>query len=326
MKFISVHADAKRRWLLASILIANPLLACGDEAEGDAPMVEVQEVTAGLRWSPGVETIGILPTLFNDGVSLDRRGRLFVSNAGQFGTTGLLGTTVYRTRTGTTATPAVTGLNGPIGSVSDRRGNLFVSNFNDGTIVKRDRHGATSVVATLPASGGGLAFDRWGRLYAASYTGSAIYRVGRDGHVSLFSDDPLLAGPVGISFDRRNRLYVGNYDDAKVLRLAKDGAVTVVADLAVEAGSNIGYVTFSRGCIFATSLAVNKIFAISPNGQFTELAGTGAFGSVDGDLAVAQFALPNGIVANRAGTRLFVSEYGSPNVRAIRLPFPRCPH
>ena len=316
------------RYMIPCTLLTSmvALVACGDEnpVDTDAALIEVDQTEFALGVASGVETIAVLPNASNDGVSVDRRGRIFVSNAGQFGATGLLGTEVYRiTRYGKVAT-AIDGLNGPLGSVTDRRGNLYVSNFNDGTIIKRDRRGQTSIFATLNGSGGGLALDRRGRLYAASYTGQAIYRIERTGEVTLFSDDPLLAGPVGISLDRRGRLYVGNFDDAKVLRLSRDGAVTVVADLAEIAGGNIGYLTYSRGCIYATSLNVNMVFAVSPDGAVAALAGTGDFGSQDGSLATAQFALPNGIAAGRFGRRLFVSEYGSPNLRMIRLPRDRC--
>ena len=304
-------------------LIAGLMMGCG---EAPTSVDEVATTEQALGWGPEVTTVAVLPTPFNDGVSVDRRGRVFVSNAGQFGATGLMGTVVNQIGRSGTVTTALTGLNGPIGSVVDRRGNLYVSNFNDGTIVKRDRRGNMTTVATLPSSGGGLALDRKGRLYASSYTGGAIYRIERSGQVTLFSDDARLAGPVGISFDRFNNLYVGNYDDGAVLKIRPDASVSVVAQLGAAAGNNIGHLTFSRGCIYTTSINVNKIFAVSRAGAVTELAGTGDLGSVDGDLDTAQFALPNGIAANRRGTHLYVSEYGSPNVRKIRLPRTACPH
>ncbi len=319
MKTISTRA-----WHRACpALLATMMLGCGDGSPASLDD-DVASVSQALR-APQVQTVAVLPAANNDGLSFDRRGRLFVSNAGAFGAGGLLGTEVYRVRRSGEFEVTVDGLSGPLGSVFDRYGNLYVSNFNDGTIRKRDRHGEVTVFATLDGSGGGLAIDRRGRLYAASYTGQTIYRIDRAGEVTLFSDDPLLAGPVGLAFDRRGRLYVGNYDDAKVLRFRRNGSVSVVADLGEVAGGNIGYLTFARGCVYATSLNVNKVFAVSPRGSVDVLAGTGDFGSIDGPLTAAQFALPNGIVANRWGTRLYVSEYGSPNIRSIPISRTSCP-
>ena len=303
---------------ISSFIIFMTLAACGDSSN---PEPDPDDPSFGLR----VETLVTLPFASNDGVSFDRQGNLFVSNAGQFVGEGLSGSVVYQVDTSSQASVSLDNLDGPLGSVSDEQGNLYVSNFNTGAIVRRDPNGVVSTFATLPGSGGGLAIDSTGQLVAASYTASALYRVDAVGGVALLSDNALFAGPVGISFDENNLLYVGNFDDGKVLRVTPDGQVSTVVDLGTNAGQNIGYLTYMGGCVYATSLQVHKVFAVSPGGAFSELAGTGVSASVDGPVATAQFAQPNGITGHPAGDRLYVSQYVSPDIRVLYLGDSRCP-
>ena len=325
MKVIGRAATAARVARLISVVAITGSMAClgGGEVVNEELVSELGGGQAHWQSRPDVQTIAELPTGFNDGVSLDFFGRLFVSNAGSFGPAGLVGTEVFRIGNAGVDVE-VDGLNGPLGTVSDWFGNLYVSNFNDGTIVRRDFRGEASQFATLDGSGGGLALSRRGELFASSYSGQSVSRISRDGVVTVHSESPLLAGPVGISFGR-GRMFVGNFDDGKILEIKDDGSAVLIADLGEVALGNIGYITYSRGCIFATSLNANRVFAVSLSGTVSELAGTGEFGSVDGELADAQFALPNGIAANWWGSRLYVSEFGSPNIRAIRLGRNSCP-
>lgn len=74
-----------------SVALGAMMFACGGEPPANEE--DTQSVSQALR-TPEVRTVAVLPAPSNDGLSVDRRGRLFVSNAGQFGAGGLQGTEV----------------------------------------------------------------------------------------------------------------------------------------------------------------------------------------------------------------------------------------
>jgi Tetratricopeptide repeat len=102
--------------------------------------------------------------------------------------------------------------------------NLYVVNFNDGRMLKITRDGKVSEHAMLPGGGNGHVTSLRGALYATSFRGNRIYKVGLDGTVTLFAGtgasgekngaaleatftlpNGIAAGPGG------DRLYVNDY-------------------------------------------------------------------------------------------------------------------
>jgi sugar lactone lactonase YvrE len=265
-----------------------------------------------------VLTVADLPTPFNDAISVDKKGNLFVSNAGNFGPNGLQGSQIYSTAEGAVDGIWLENLDGPLGNTFDNNENFYVSNMNSGAIYKRSKNGEVTLFSSI-TSGGGMAFDKGNGLYVASYQGGVIYKLDRDGNATVFSDDPRLSGgPVGISFDKNHNLYVGNYDDGKLLKISKDGTVTEITTLA-QGGNHIAYLVYAGGHIYTTSLFTNKIYKVTLDGEVTEFAGSGNFGHKDGPNFEADLALPNGITTNKAQDTLYISEYYSSYVKAIRI-------
>jgi len=268
--------------------------------------------------SADVITIADLPTPFNDGISVDKKGNLFVSNTGNFGPEGALGSHVYTTYEGAEGNVWMEYLDGPLGNTFDNKENFYVSNLNSGAIYKRSKTGEISLFSSI-IGGGGMAYDHGNGLFVASYQTGVIYKIDRNGNAEVFSDDPLLAGgPVGISFDKNHNLFVGNYDDGKLLKIDTDGNVTEIATLSI-AGNHIGYLVYAGGHIYTTSLFTNKVYKVSLDGEVTEFAGSGMFGHKDGVNSEAEFALPNGITTNKAQDTLYISEYYSSYIKAIRI-------
>jgi sugar lactone lactonase YvrE len=265
-----------------------------------------------------VVTVADLPTPFNDAITVDKKGNLYVSNAGNFGADGLQGSQVYSTFEGAEQDIWMENLEGPLGNTFDNNENFYVSNMNTGAIYKRSKSGEVSLFSSI-TSGGGMAFDKGNGLYVASYQGGAIYKIDRHGNATVFSDDPRLSGgPVGISFDKNHNLYVGNYDDGKLLKIDKNGTVTEITTL-TQGGNHIAYLVYAGGHIYTTSLFTNKIYKVTLDGEVSEFAGSGNFGHKDGANLEADLALPNGITTNKAQDTLYVSEYYSSYVKAIRI-------
>jgi hypothetical protein len=72
---------------------------------------------------------------------------------------------------------------------ADTEGNVFLGTGPDGRILKIDRSGKTSLLATIDEPMvTALSIDRQGKLYAAAAPGGSIYRIDRDGTSELFSE------------------------------------------------------------------------------------------------------------------------------------------
>ncbi|GAB4192013.1 MAG: hypothetical protein Tsb002_21380 [Wenzhouxiangellaceae bacterium] len=76
----------------------------------------------------------------------------------------------------------------------------------------------------------GLFTSNSGDIYAAEgFSGSRIFRIGRDGQTVIFADG--LNGPIDIAEDSAGNLYVTNFNTATVSRIDVNGAVSDFADV-----------------------------------------------------------------------------------------------
>jgi len=112
----------------------------------------------------------------------------------------------------------------PNGLTLDGDGNLYVLNFNDAKLLKVTPEGELSLHATLPGIGGGHVVFTGQDLYATTFRGNRLHRVGLDGSVETVagsggfgSDDGAgeaasFSSPNGIGWDGvRGVLYVNDY-------------------------------------------------------------------------------------------------------------------
>jgi sugar lactone lactonase YvrE len=173
---------------------------------------------------------------------------------------------------------------------------------------------------TIPGNPSGLikAFDNDDMIYTR-YTGNTINRITPEGVITEISSAPELNGPVGLTYDEFGILYVGNYNDREIYRVEPNGDLTYIAKLpATGALPNLGFITYAQGRIFGTILGEHKIYSVDPNDTDSYLRFAGSVqGTMDGDISVATFDRPNGILANAAGDVLYVTDFGSKNLRII---------
>lgn len=261
-----------------------------------------------------------------DALSRDDQGSLYVSDFVGTGTPdNANGTTVFRIAPAGHVTPFVTGLQGPAGSAFDAAGNFYVASYLSGEITKVTPLGERSTVAQGINGPVSLAFDRQGRLHVSVSgslrPGSTVARVGADGTLETVVDlaaavSPPVLFPSGLAFDADDHLFVANFLDGRVVRVAPDGAVTSAATVAGLAFPALGYLAFAGNTLYATGIGSHRIYALAA-GEATSFAGTGVAGQVDGPVGVAQFDEPNGIVANRAGSALFIADTKTKSIRQI---------
>ena len=278
----------------------------------------------GVDREPEVETI-VSDFAGNDAVTIDKRGNVYVSEYGQFENTGGNGTRVLKVSRQGEVSDFITDLSGPLGNAIDFQGNFYVSNDNNtqrGDILKVSPDGTKTVLATIDGWPTGLTLDHQNNIYVSNFLTPTVHKITPEGEVTVFASDPRLAGGVGIDFDRRGNLVVGNFATADILSITPDGEVSLIANIPniVVNGFGIGYITVLGNSVFATGIAVNKIFRVTLDGEVEEFAGTGDAAVVDGPVEEASFNGPNGITADKYNKALYISEFGGTGaVRKISL-------
>lgn len=247
-----------------------------------------------------------------DGMAIDSDGNLYVAH--------FSGDKVFKITPAGDVSPFITGLNTPNGIAFDSNDNLFVCDWQANTIFKYDINGTLLDSYGTSGNPSGIikSFDSDDMIFS-HYTSSAISQLNTDGTITPFSNDPSLNGPVGMAYDENGVLYVGNYNNRIIYRVLANESLEYIAQLP-GAGQlpNLGFMTYSNGMLYGTILSAHKIYAINPNGtdDFSVFAGSTA-GSMDGDISVATFNMPNGLIFNEAGDVLYVAEFGSKNLRVI---------
>ncbi|KAA1246209.1 hypothetical protein [Aquimarina sp. RZ0] len=273
---------------------------------------------------PEVETV-VSDFLGNDAVSVDRFGNVYVSEFGQFVGSSGNGTSVFKISKNGEITEFISDLVGPLGNAIDSQGNFYVVNGSGdgvGDILKITPDGVRIVLASIEGFPAGLALDKDRNIYISNFGTPTVHKITTDGEITVFASDPRLAGGVGIEFDRKGNLIIGNFLTADILSVDPEGSVslvTTIPDIAV--GGGLGYITVAGNSVFATGIAINKIFRVSlRDGKIEEFAGTGEASTIDGSVLEASFNGPNGIRADVYGRIIYVSEFGGTGaVRKISL-------
>lgn len=72
----------------------------------------------------------------------------------------------------------------------------------------------------------GIATDKNGNIYIASFSSNSITRITPDGERKLFVKSPQLNGPMGLVADTDGNLYVANYNSNNVIKITSTGTIT----------------------------------------------------------------------------------------------------
>ena len=276
----------------------------------------------------------------SDGLYVTDDGTIIASDFEAFdATSGIgLGTTVFAVTPEGAVSDKATGFVAPMGGGADRQGNFYFTHESaegrhrhghcesggdgaDGKVIRVSPDGSTIEIATLPGWPSGVAVDGNDNIYVANFTGPFLHKITPDGTISVVAQDNRLLGCVGIDTDGDGNIMTANFYDGSFYRVdVGTGAVTLIAKIPdLTEFFAIGYMTVFEGDIYATGIGENKIFKVTIDGQVNTLAGTGANGSRDGLLADATFSNPNGIAADTARRRLYISQFGERALRFIQF-------
>lgn len=245
----------------------------------------------------------------DDAIAIDENGNIYAS---QF-----TGDSVFTFDSNGTATTFVSGLDTPNGIDFDSDGNFYVCDFNANELLRYDSAGVFDSSIEIPGNPSGLikAWDNDDMIYTR-YGVNRINRVTPEGVFTEISADPALNGPVGLAYDDDNNLYVANYNNREVFKVLPNGDLEYIATVGTV--GNLGFIAFGQDMLWGTGISDHKIYVIDPTGidQVSIFAGSTA-GGIDGDISQATFNRPNGILFNEDETTLYITDFGSKNLRII---------
>lgn len=133
--------------------------------------------------------------------------------------------------------------------------------------------------------------------------------------------------PAGVCCDAAGNVYVADQYNHKIRKVSPGGAVTTIAGSgsagATDATGSLA--SFNRpysicmdgaGNFIVGDLLNNKIRKVTPAGNVTTIAGTGATGATNGPALSATFNYPNGVCVDNSGN-IYVADYFNHLIRKI---------
>ena len=282
-----------------------------------AGIVGVATVATSYAQAQDVTSFAVPGAPRIDGIYIAPDGRMY--GAGTF-----RGTEVYRIHDDGTHETIASGLAGPVDLGMDAEGNLYSTNFNDGSVSRIAPDGTVHLHAEVPAGPAGIVVDSDGTAYVAHYgsgngTGRSISRIAPDGTVSEFARSEEMVAPLGLARGGDGALYAADFYDGKVFRIEDDGTLSLFAQVVLPGGrpARIGHISAGGGGLIATAGPANRLYMIDGEGNSRPLAGDGTASAVDGPLNAATFNHPNGLAEAPDGAVFVATAGNGPGDRSI---------
>lgn len=101
----------------------------------------------------------------------------------------------------------------------------------------------------------GIAQDKAGNIFVASFNDNAIFKIMPDGSHMLYSKSPQISGPIGIAIDDESNMYIANYKRNNILKIDKYGTVSVF----VERSNQPYYLFVSNNVLYISEQGSNLV-------------------------------------------------------------------
>ncbi len=199
-------------------------------------------------------------------------------------------------------TTFATGLNNPQYLTIDGGGNLYVTNFGNGTISKISSTGVVSTFTSGLNGPTGITIDVNSNIYVATNNNlnqSPILKITPSGAADTFAT---VTGYVyGLTIDNNGNLYAANSAPGAISMITSSGIVSTFAS--GMAGIS-GITLSSNGNLYATGSTNGGVYKITPTGSVTSLYGGFSFGG------------PNGIAIDN-NNNLYITVFGNNTLSQI---------
>jgi sugar lactone lactonase YvrE len=247
----------------------------------------------------------------DDGIALDSNGNIYCSN--------YTGDTVFKFTPSGSVTSFITGVNTPNGIAFNSNEELYVCDGAGSTIYKYDSSG--NQLESYPVTGhpSGIIKSRNSEsMIFTIYTSNKVMNLAPDGTITELVSGSPLNGPVGLTYDDNDVLYIANYNDRKIYKIENNNLQYIAQVPASGSNPYLGFITYGQGKLWGTVLGAHKIYTIDPNTTDSVVLFAGnTEGNTDDDISTANFNQPNGILFNNLNNTLYVTDFGSKNLRII---------
>ncbi|WP_282043797.1 T9SS type A sorting domain-containing protein [Winogradskyella flava] len=265
---------------------------------------------------------------FHDGLAVDSQGNVYGSDFPPVAPFPNPIKNVYKYDTSGNVTVFATGFVSPNGIGINSQDEVYVCDHFANNIKKFSSDGTllmTTTIGQFTTPAGIKPIPNTLDMLVVEYnnnSGRKIKQLSADGTVTtLFSGAPL-NGPAGIAFIG-DTPYIANFNDRKIFRF-QNSFLTEVAQLPSSNNPQtdfLGFLTSANGLLYATHFGLNSIYTINPTTGEVNLFAGSSQGGQDGDISIATFNGPNGIVADESTGKIYVSDAGVKNLRIIENAF-----
>jgi sugar lactone lactonase YvrE len=177
-------------------------------------------------------------------------------------------------------TTFATGLSNPQYLTIDEAGDLYVTNFGNGTISKISSAGVVSTFASGLNGPTGITIDVNSNIYVATTNNmnvSFILKITPSGTVDSFAN---VTGYIyGLTIDNSGNLYAANSVAGGIAKITSSGTVSTFA---TGMASITGIAFSSNGNLYATGTTNGSVYKITPNGAVTVVSSGFSFGGQNG--------------------------------------------
>lgn len=292
-----------------------------------------------LTYAPGTPITTLTPTVTGNPVPY----------------TGYTSTFIYGAYGSPDNTGISTSMYQPEGLAFDKKGNLYISDYDFSPVFNRIYKVTPQGALTTLAGGNnrgfvdgtgtgasfqyplGLALDTAGNVYVADEGNNAIRKITSAGLVTTLAGGTMGSAdgtggsaqffyPGGVALDASGNVFVADYSNNTIRKITSTGSVTTLAGgtqgFADGTGTGASFYRPSAvaidgsGNLFVSDQLNHRIRKVTPGGAVTTIAGNGTAGFADGPAATSQFYYPAELAVDKLGN-IYVSDSGNDRIRMI---------
>ena len=204
-------------------------------------------------------------------------------------------------------------LSDPPATAIDTAGNVYISSYGSGQIIKITPQGVASILTISGLTPGlsgpwGLAIGPAGDLYIADYLNKRVVKVTPSGAGSAVNLGSItLAGPTGVAVDSSGNLFIGDASGNQIVEVPASGTPTVlnITGLGAALSYPVGITVDIAGNLYIADYGNNRIVKVA--------AGTtaGAILSISG--LTTALAGPQAVAVDDLGN-VYIADYGDNRV------------